>query len=135
MAGFDIGVLSSEIAGDNPCGQDLSYDPVFSALERMVQAGVASSDSLGVEQAAEEPNWRNVRDESFQLLQQSKDLRIAVLLSLSLLKLEGIGGLRRGLGLIREMIEVNWEALYPELDHDDADDAGTATGALTAHWP
>jgi type VI secretion system protein ImpA len=78
MAGFDVGVLSSEIAGGNPCGQDLSYDPLFSSLERAVQVGVASSDSLGMDQPAEEPNWRNIRDESFQLLQQSKDLRLGV---------------------------------------------------------
>ncbi len=135
MAGFDVGVLSSEIPGDNPCGQDLSYDPLFSALERAVQAGIVSSDSLGMDQPAEEPNWRNIRDESFQLLQQSKDLRIGVLLALSLLKLEGISGLSKGLGVLSGMITDNWEGLYPELDHDDGDDPFERINALQGLSP
>lgn len=118
MAKIDIQNLLPEVSAESPCGEDLSYDQSFLALERMVQTKPTGS-VLGKEDVAEEPNWREVSEKSFELLKRSKDLRIAMYLTLALLKLEGIPGLRDGLLLLRGLLERFWDKLYPQLDKDD----------------
>ncbi|MBN2592651.1 MAG: type VI secretion system protein TssA [Sedimentisphaerales bacterium] len=118
MAKIDIQNLLTEVSAESPCGEDLSYDQSYLALERMVQKKPTGS-VLGKEEVAEEPNWREVSEKSFELLKRSKDLRIAIYLTLALLKLDGIPGLRDGLLLLRELLERFWDKLYPQLDVDD----------------
>ena len=118
----DIQSLLSEVSAEAPCGEDLSYDASFLALEDMLRTKAAGGIVAGVEEEAEEPNWREVREKSSELLKRSKDLRIAMYLTISLLKLEGIPGLRDGLSLLRGLLERFWDNLYPQLDPDDNDD-------------
>jgi len=119
---IDVEGLLSEISPDAPCGEDLSYDNSFLALEGMLRPQSAGGVVAGVEEEAEEPNWREVRDSSIELLQRSKDLRVAIYLALGVLKIEGIAGLRDGLALLRGLLERYWEHLYPQLDPDDDND-------------
>jgi type VI secretion system protein ImpA len=118
----DIQSLLSEVSAESPCGEDLSYDASFLALEDMLRTKAAGGVVAGVEEAAEEPNWREVREKSSELLKRSKDLRVAMYLTISLLKLEGIHGLRDGLSLLRGLLERFWDHLYPQLDPDDNND-------------
>jgi len=118
----DIQSLLSEVSAEAPCGEDLSYDASFLALEDMLRTKAAGGIVAGVEEEAVEPNWREVREKSSELLKRSKDLRIAMYLTISLLKLEGIHGLRDGLSLLRGLLERFWDNLYPQLDPDDNDD-------------
>ena len=119
---IDIESLLSEVSVEAPCGEDLSYDNSFIALENMLRPKTGGGVVAGVEEAAEEPNWREVRETSSELLQRSKDLRIAMYLIISLLKLEGVHGLRDGLSLLRQLLERFWDNLYPKLDPDDDND-------------
>ena len=118
----DIQSLLSEVSAEAPCGEDLSYDASFLALEDMLRTKAGGGIVAGVEEEAEEPNWREVREKSSELLKRSKDLRISMYLTISLLKLEGIHGLRDGLSLLRGLLERFWDNLYPQLDPDDNDD-------------
>lgn len=118
MSSIDIEGLLSEISAEAPCGEDLSYDQSFMAIEDMLRPK-ATGGMVEVEEAAEEPNWREVRGKSLELLGRSKDLRVAVYLTLALLKTEGIPGLRDGLALVRGLLERFWDKLYPRLDPDD----------------
>ncbi len=118
----DIQSLLSEVSAESPCGEDLSYDASFLALEDMLRTKAAGGVVAGVEEAAEEPNWREVREKSSELLKRSKDLRVAMYLTISLLKLEGIHGLRDGLALLRGLLERFWDHLYPQLDPEDNND-------------
>ena len=118
----DIQSLLSDVSAESPCGEDLSYDPSFLALEDMLRTKAAGGVVAGVEEAAEEPNWREVREKSVELLKRSKDLRVAMYLTISLLKLEGIHGLRDGLSVLRGLLERFWEHLYPQLDPEDNND-------------
>jgi type VI secretion system protein ImpA len=122
MTDFDIQSLISEVSAESPCGEDLSYDQSYLALEDMVRTRPAGGGVLGEEQAQEEPNWRQVAEKSFELLQRSKDLRIGIYFTLANLKLLGITGLRDGLLLIRKMLEDYWDSVYPQLDPDDNND-------------
>jgi type VI secretion system protein ImpA len=116
---IDVESLLSEVSPEAPCGEDLSYDASFLALEDMVRTKAADGIVAGMEEAASEPNWREVRERSLGLLQRSKDLRVATYLTLALLKMDGLPGLRDGLALLRALLERFWDHLYPQLDPDD----------------
>lgn len=119
---IDIESLLSEVNAEAPCGEDLSYDASFLALEAMLRTKAGGGVVAGVEEEAEEPNWRQVRETSSELLKRSKDLRIAMYLTISLLKLEGLHGLRDGLSLLGGLLERFWDNLYPQLDPEDDND-------------
>ena len=109
--------LLEPISAESPCGIDLGYDPQFLELETML---------IGKEEtqfaAAEEPDWGAVVSRCLELFQRSKDLRVALRLSLGLLRTEGLTGFCDGLRLMKGMIERYWEPLYPRLDPDDNND-------------
>jgi len=131
----DVEKLLAEVGPEAPCGEDLSYDPSFLALEDMLRAKPAGGVVAGVEETAEEPNWREVRDRSLELLGRSKDLRAALYLTLALLKADGLDGLCDGLSLIKGMLERYWDGLYPQLDPDDNDDPLERMNVLQALSP
>ncbi|MHC4644362.1 MAG: type VI secretion system protein TssA [Planctomycetota bacterium] len=116
---IDVESLLSEVSSEAPCGEDLSYDASFLALEDLLRTKPAGGVVEGVEEVAEEPNWRDVRERSLELLQRSKDLRVVMYLVLALLKIEGLAGLRDGLALLRGLLERYWDHVYPQLDPDD----------------
>ena len=119
---IDVESLLVEVSEGDPCGDDLSYDSSFLALEDMLRAKPADSIMEGVAAAVEEPNWREVRDKSIELLRRSKDLRVGVYLTLALLQTEGIEGLAEGISLLRGLLERFWDDLHPRLDPEDNHD-------------
>ena len=109
--------LLEPISAENPCGQDIGYDPQFVELDTLLQGKQETQFA-----AAEEPDWKAITDRCLELFQRSKDLRIAVRLSLGLLKTEGLPGFRDGLLVLKGLIERYWEPVYPRLDPDDGND-------------
>lgn len=121
MSVIDINGLLSEVSPDSPCGDNLEYDPAFVELER--DARGKEEQSLGDSTvAAEPPDWREVRKIATDLFGRTRDLRVAVYLTRSLLNMEGIAGLADGLSLLRGMLERYWDCLHPQLDPDDDND-------------
>jgi len=121
MSIIDINGLLNEVSPDAPCGDNLEYDPVFSELERAAR-GKAEQTLGDSSVAAEPPAWREVRNYSTELLGRTKDLRIAVYLTRSLLNTEGLAGFGDGLSLLRGMLERYWDCVHPQLDPDDDND-------------
>jgi type VI secretion system protein ImpA len=119
---IDVESLLLEVNPESPCGEDLSYDASFLALEDMVRTKSGGGIVEGAEEVIEEPNWREVREKSLELLGRSKDLRVALYLTLGLLKTEGLAGLRDGLALLRRFLERFWDNVYPQLDPEDNND-------------
>ena len=119
---IDIESLLAELSPEAPCGEDLSYDASFLALEDMLRSKAGGGVVEGVEEAAEEPNWREIREKSMELLRRSKDLRVAMYLVLASLKMDGLAGLRDGLVLLQGLLDRFWEHLYPKLDPEDNND-------------
>ena len=109
--------LLEPISAESPCGVDLGYDPQFLELETMLMGKEETQFA-----AAEEPDWNSVVARCLELFQRSKDLRVALRLSLGLLRTEGLSGFSDGLQLMKGMIERYWEPLYPRLDPDDNND-------------
>lgn len=118
---FDVEALLRELTPDAPCGEDLSYDPAYLELDRLMQ-GKPEQQIGDTIVEAEEPNWRDVEKQAVDLLNRTRDLRIIVNLTTAMMQNRGAEGLRDGLTLLRESLDRHWDTLYPQLDPDDNND-------------
>jgi type VI secretion system protein ImpA len=126
---IDLDALLSPVSAEAPAGPDLSYDPDFLALEQAAQ-GKSEQQFGDTIIPAEEPDWQDVRRRAEALLMRSKDLRVSMLLTRALVRLDNAEGLAAGLELIRAMLDRYWDTLHPELDRDDNNDPTMRLNAL-----
>ncbi|MCC6284874.1 MAG: type VI secretion system protein TssA [Phycisphaerales bacterium] len=131
MPGFNVDDFMKPVSADNPCGENLEYDPAYMELFTLAE-GKPEQEIGGTLVAAEEPNWRDVRTRAVDLWARTRDLRLASLLTLAELRLEGIEGAVRGLHLMRRLLEEQWEGFYPRLDPDDNNDPTMRVNILDA---
>jgi type VI secretion system protein ImpA len=118
MGAVDIKGLLETITPDNPCGIDLRNDILTFELESAARGKPARLEG-DREIAAEEPDWTKVGELAQALLTRSKDLRVVMHLTRSLIQTEGYAGLAAGLTLLRGLIVDHWEYVYPRLDPED----------------
>ena len=114
---IEVEELLNPISAESPCGEDVSYDPKFLALDALVAGKQETQFSAG-----EEPDWKAVRDACLELFGRSKNLRVALTLCLALVNLEGASGLRGGLILLKGLLERYWPSFYPKLDPEENND-------------
>jgi len=110
--------LLTPIAGENPAGADLRYDPLHDKIKeaRREDLDVPAGDWETTRKTAD---WALViKLASDALAKRTKDLQIAVWLAEGLLHRDGFGGFRQGLDLIVSLLDQYWDHLYPELDED-----------------
>jgi len=126
----DVPLLLAAVSATSPCGEDLEYDADYLHLERAAQGQPERSmgDSI---LPAEPPEWRSIQQQSLDLLQRSKDLRITHFLLQSALALQGIAGLADALTLINALLREYWADLHPRLDADDDNDPTVRINALS----
>src|SRR5215470_3323190 len=103
--------LLKPISEDAPCGVDLSYDVRLQELETLARGKPETQFS-----AAEPPDWKKIRASCLELFEQSKDLRVALTLTVALLELEEIAGFREGLALMGGLLGSYWMGVHPQLD-------------------
>lgn len=121
MMAFDLESMLKPLSEASPCGEDLRYDR--RALEILRLAEGKEAQVMGDQTIpGEEPDWRELRDGCLEVLARGRDLRIAMILTLAMLKLEGFAGLASGLGVVRGLLERYWAEVYPHLDPDDHND-------------
>lgn len=109
--------LLQPISEDAPCGEDLSYDVALQELENAARGKPETQFS-----AAEPPEWKQVAKTGLELFSRSKDLRIALTLTVAWLELEGLPGFHRGIGVMAGLLEACWAAAHPQLDPADDND-------------
>ncbi|SDV09303.1 type VI secretion system protein TssA [Pseudomonas mucidolens] len=126
---MDVPLLLAAVSATSPCGEDLEYDADYLHLERAAQGQPERSmgDSI---LPAEPPEWRSIQQQSLDLLQRSKDLRITHFLLQSSLALQGVSGLANVLRLISELLQQYWGDLHPRLDAEDNNDPTVRINAL-----
>ncbi len=129
MAVIDVQKFLEPVSDDAPCGGNLEYDPAFGELERIAK-GTPEQQMGDQVISAEEPPWRDVFSGASELLERTKDLRLAVHLTHASVNLDGLPGLAGGMGLISGLVSTYWETLYPELDEDDNNDPRTRVNPL-----
>ena len=100
---MDVPLLLTAVSATSPCGEDMEYDAQFLQLERDAKGQPERSmgDSI---LPAEPPDWRSIQQQSLDLLQRSKDLRITHFLLQSSLALQGVAGLADVLTLINALL-------------------------------
>ncbi|TFY89040.1 type VI secretion system protein TssA [Pseudomonas nabeulensis] len=127
---MDVPLLLAAVSATSPCGEDMEYDADFLQLERAAKGQPERSmgDSI---LPAEPPEWRSIQQQSLDLLQRSKDLRITHFLLQSSLALQGVAGLADVLSLINALLRDYWADLHPRLDADDDNDPTVRINALT----
>lgn len=105
---MDISTLGKEpISADRPCGSDIRYDSEFQKLQNEI-------DKLSSPSAAGSINWEKVvRFASDILAHKSKDLLVAIYLSVALTYTRKHDGLSMGVKLLMDLMEQFWEHLYP----------------------
>lgn len=129
MPRLDVAHWLEPTAEEPPCGPDLEYDQRFLALERIGQIK-PERESGGVITAAEEPDWREVRDAAEELLAVAHDFRILKHLAAAGLRLEGFGPFCDALQIARGWLQNNWDEVHPRLDPDDGDPTFRANALL-----
>ena len=113
-----IDALLAPIREDAPCGDNLEYDPAFTALETASQ-GKPEQQFGNTVIPAVEPQWDEVARQAQELLQRTKDLRPALLLVRAAAHEQGLEGLLLGLQLLTGLLDRYWEQLHPRLDDDN----------------
>jgi type VI secretion system protein ImpA len=128
---LDLASLLAPCPGAQPCGRDLESGHELYALE----SAAKEPDEPGIKgvEAVDNRDWSAISKQALALLEQSKDLRVAVLLSRALLHTQGLPGLASGLALIRGITEQYWGEHYPALE-DDGRDADMRLNTLRELW-
>jgi type VI secretion system protein ImpA len=111
--------LLNPIAGSNPSGANLRYDPVYDQLKEARRQDDAGPQG-DWQHERKVADYRIVVDLTGKALaERSKDLQLAVWLTDAALHREGFAGLQQGLDLLRGLLEQFWDTLYPEIEDDD----------------
>jgi type VI secretion system protein ImpA len=113
--------LLNPIPGDNPCGQNLYYTPLYDKLKeaRREEEDIAQGDWQRARKVADWPLVIKLTGEA--LATQSKDLQLAAWLTEALLTKEGIGVFPSCIKLLHDLVDTFWDNLYPELEDGNAE--------------
>ena len=129
MADIDVDAFLAPVNDTAPCGEDLEYDAAYLALEEAAR-GKAEQQFGDTVIAAEEPDWRAMREQAVALFQRTRDLRVAIHLLRANTRLNGFAGFASGIKVLRGLVEQHWDAVYPQLDASDNNDPTMRLNAL-----
>ncbi|MCP3968001.1 MAG: type VI secretion system protein TssA [Lentisphaerae bacterium] len=118
---LNIADLLKPISEDTPCGSNLEYDPRFLQLDELAE-GVPEKQMGDSVIEGRDPDWKELRRSCLELLAETKDLRIALFITLSELNLDDLPGFDQGLQLLSGMVEQYWDNVFPQLDPEDNND-------------
>ena len=112
--------LLAPIPGDNPSGRSVRNDPIYDKIKE------ARREDDDADQGA----WQRARKiaDHAQLISlvgevlstTSKDLQLVSWWTESMLRREGVAGLRDGVALMRGLLDRFWDTVFPELEDGDA---------------
>lgn len=109
---IDLDALLVPTGDTPPCGEDLTYDAEFLALENAA-SGKPEQQFGETVIPAEPPDWREVEKRSIALLSRTKDIRVVAKLSQALTNTQGVQGLSQGVQLMAAMFNQYWDELHP----------------------
>ncbi len=111
--------LLNPIPGDNPSGESLRYEPIYDQIKEARRQEEELTQGIWAHEVKQADFSKVIKLAGDALAERSKDLQLAAWLTEALIYEEGIPGLRRGLTLVRELMEQFWDTLYPELEDGD----------------
>ena len=113
--------LLKSFGDDAPSGENLEYEKVFSDLMLAAQPGEERQIGDSVI-AAEDPKDSEIIEAAMAVLEQSHDLRAAMLLAGAELRTNGFEGFAKVTGYMRGCLEEFWDSCHPQLDEEDDND-------------
>ena len=109
MASLSIDSLLEPVRGRrHPAASDMEYEPAFLALQELARGKPEQAMGDKVK-PAQEPAWPKVREAAQALFGSTKDLRVAGILYLALLKTAGVAGSRAVWRLIGGLLQRYWD--------------------------
>ena len=119
----------ADLSDDAPSGENLEFDPDFSALERAC-TGKPEAQYGDTVIPAVPPEWKEALPLAESLLERTRDLRVMVLLAMTRLNLTGLPAFAEVVGQIRQQVEERWDTVHPQLDPEDDNDPTLRANAL-----
>lgn len=113
--------LSKPLSEDQPCGENLEYDPVFQRLETLM-AEQGEDVVVGDDGANKGPDWKAVAEQVEDLLPRTRDMRVLVHAAMAGLNIDGIPTFHKALITLNNCLEKHWDSIHPQLDPDDDND-------------
>ena len=130
MEEIDIGIdWASPVSPDMPAGPDMQYTPEFAELEA-ASTGVPDQQFGDVLIPAKTPEWQHVFELAVGLSKQTHDLRVVLFLTRSLTRVHGLPGLLKGLQVLEQLLQNQWNDVHPQLVVDGASDPHIRYGVL-----
>ncbi|HSC31907.1 MAG TPA: type VI secretion system protein TssA [Gemmatimonadaceae bacterium] len=113
--------LLNPIAGDNPAGVDLRYDPIYDKIKeaRREDDDAPQGEWQHARKLADWPLVIKLAGEA--LATRTKDLQLAAWLGEAMLRREGFGSFRATLDMTRGLIDRFWDHVYPVVEDGDAE--------------
>jgi type VI secretion system protein ImpA len=115
---MDLEPFLVPVADGSTSGLELRNDPRFHAIERLTELAARSFRLENVKNGgigSVNIDWQAVLDQSAQLAQVGRDLRLLVIVARALANRDGFDGLAQGLGLLTTTIERHWDNVHPTL--------------------
>jgi type VI secretion system protein ImpA len=130
---IDVAALLRPISADQPCGEDLSFDPLFDAVR---QARLEDDPTLPMgtwERELKKADWPGVRTLCLEALdRRSKDLSLACYLTEALGRTDGFRGVECGLRVLAGLVRVFWNSVHPLVADDVLETLTLRQGRLEA---
>jgi type VI secretion system protein ImpA len=103
---------------EQPCGNNLEYDPQFQILETSLlgKPEVQYGESIT---KAEPPDWKAVFSTAIELMERTRDLRVGMAFTRASIHLSGFQGFASGIELIEDWLANQWTWVHPQADPDD----------------
>lgn len=131
MSGLDITPYIAPFADGPAGGRPCEYDAPFRELETLFEPRQESMVGDGADEEARD--WAAGKAAGLELLETSRDLRVACRLSICLLYTDGLEGLADGMDLVAAHIGPLWRDIHPELDPDDGYDPLARCNAFASY--
>lgn len=115
---------------ESPSGENLEYDPDFTAMELAAQPEEERQAGTEIVEG-KDPDYRDLAKKARAVLDRSHDIRAAVHLADAELRLTGLSGFAEVTKYIRFCLEEHWDTCHPQLDEDDDNDPTMRINAVT----
>ncbi|NTS75657.1 type VI secretion system ImpA family N-terminal domain-containing protein [Catenovulum sp. SM1970] len=113
-------LITSAVTVDEECGANLEDDAGFQNFFFEAEGTPERFDGQTTI-PAEPPEWRDVKKTALSYFDQTRDLKLISILTQSVLNTEGLVKFEQCLAGLSELVETQWQYVYPPLDEDDGD--------------
>jgi len=114
--------LLAPISAEAPAGESLRFDAVYREIGRLREEDDPTLPQGVWKRELKRADWPGVAALAAESLRtRSKDLQLAVWLTVAWTKMHGFAGLGHGLRLIAALCDAFWETLHPRLEEDGAE--------------